>query len=129
MSFFYQFVYAGHHAYLMRLADEMQITIYTDGACDIHADNQPGGWAAILCASDECGNVIKESIVRGGREMTTNNQMELTAVIEGLKALKRSSNITVVSDSRYVIDIAGKAKKKPQECGSLEAILRIAGPP
>ena len=89
----------------------MQITIYTDGACDIHADNQPGGWAAILCATDESGNVIKESVLRGGREMTTNNQMELTAVIEGLKALKRPSDLTIVSDSRYVIDIAKSAKK------------------
>ncbi len=110
----------------MRLADEMQITIYTDGACDIHADNQPGGWAAILCASDECGNVIKESIVRGGREMTTNNQMELTAVIEGLKALKRSSNITVVSDSRYVIDIAGKAKKSRKNADLWKQYFELA---
>ncbi len=98
----------------MRTVIEMHITIYTDGACDIHAENQPGGWAAILCATDDSGSVIKESVVRGGREMTTNNQMELTAVIEGLNALKRPSKVTIVTDSLYVIDVARgsyKAKK------------------
>lgn len=89
----------------------MQITLYTDGACDIHADNQPGGWAAILCATDERGAVLKESVISGGQEMTTNNQMELAAVIAGLKQLQRPSDVTVVSDSRYVIDIANKVKR------------------
>lgn len=89
----------------------MQITMYTDGACDIHADNQPGGWAAILCAVNDRGQVIKEIIISGGQEMTTNNQMELTAVIEGLKRLRRPSDITIVTDSKYVIDIAARTKR------------------
>ena len=89
----------------------MQITIYTDGACDIHAANQPGGWAAILCAVNEKGQVIKETVISGGQEMTTNNQMELTAVIKGLKQLQRPSDITIVTDSKYVIDIATKTKR------------------
>ncbi len=110
----------------MQLADEMQITIYTDGACDIHADNQPGGWAAILCATDESGNVIKESVLSGGREMTTNNQMELTAVIEGLKALKRPSEATIVSDSRYVIDIAKSAKKSRKNADLWKRYFELA---
>ncbi|MCY3834106.1 MAG: reverse transcriptase-like protein [Chloroflexi bacterium] len=84
----------------------MQVTIYTDGACDIHAENQPGGWAAIICATDARGNVLKETVLSGGQEMTTNNQMELTAVIEGLKVLQQPTDVTVVTDSRYVIDIA-----------------------
>lgn len=84
----------------------MQITIYTDGACDIHADNRPGGWAAIICATDGRGEVLKETVLSGGQEMTTNNQMELRAVIEGLKILHEPSNVTVVTDSRYVMDIA-----------------------
>lgn len=84
----------------------MQVTIYTDGACDIHADNQPGGWAAIICATDARGNVLKETVLSGGQEMTTNNRMELRAVIEGLRALSQPSNATIVTDSRYVIDIA-----------------------
>ena len=110
----------------MRSVDEMQITIYTDGACDIHADNQPGGWAAILCATDESGNVVKESVVRGGLEMTTNNQMELTAVIEGLKALTRPSEVTVVSDSQYVIDIASKTKKSRKNANLWKQYFELA---
>ena len=89
----------------------MQITLYTDGACDIHADNQPGGWAAILCAVNEKGKVIKETVISGGQEMTTNNQMELTAVIEGLKRLQSPIDITIVTDSKYVIDIASKGNR------------------
>ncbi len=89
----------------------MQITIYTDGACDIHAANRPGGWAAILRASDDSGALLKETVISGGAENTTNNQMELRAVIEGIKALGRPVKVTVVSDSRYVIDIARGAKK------------------
>ena len=82
----------------------MQITIYTDGACDIHADNKPGGWATILVATDDDGKILKETVLSGGKEMTTNNQMELTAVIEGIKALKSSVSLKVVSDSKYVIN-------------------------
>ena len=89
----------------------MQIAMYTDGACDIHADNQPGGWAAILCAVNDKGQVIKETIISGGQEMTTNNQMELTAVIKGLRRLQSPVNITVVTDSKYVIDIATGTKR------------------
>ncbi len=89
----------------------MKITLYTDGACDIHAENQPGGWAAILQAVDEDGELIRERVLSGGGESTTNNQMELTAVIEGLKALNKESAVTIVTDSRYVIDIARGTKK------------------
>jgi len=86
----------------------MQIIIYTDGACDIHADNKPGGWASILVAIDDEDKPIKETILSGGKEMTTNNQMELMAVIEGLKSLKKPANVTVVSDSKYVINTVTK---------------------
>lgn len=89
----------------------MQIAMYTDGACDIHADNQPGGWAAILCAVNDKGKVIKETVISGGQEMTTNNQMELKAVIEGLKQLNNPVDITIVTDSKYVIDIATGTKR------------------
>ena len=89
----------------------MQITIYTDGACDIHAANKPGGWAAILRATDENGTLVKETVISGGAEGTTNNQMELTAVIESLRALKRASSLTIVTDSHYVIDIASQKKR------------------
>ncbi len=84
----------------------MQITIYTDGACDIHAENQPGGWAAILRATDDKGELLRETVISGGAEGTTNNRMELTAVIEALKKLSDSADVTVFTDSKYVIDIA-----------------------
>ena len=103
----------------------MQITIYTDGACDIHAENQPGGWAAILLARDERGTLLKETVLSGGAEATTNNQMELTAVIQGLKALKSPAQVTVVTDSRYVIDVASGAKKSRVN-GSLWVAYRAA---
>ena len=89
----------------------MQIRIYTDGACDIHAANKPGGWAVILQAIDQMGTLVRETVISGGAEGTTNNQMELTAVIESLKALKRASSLTIVTDSRYVIDIASHKKR------------------
>ncbi len=104
----------------------MQIRIHTDGACDIHADNQPGGWAAILQALDDEGKVIKERVISGGAENTTNNQMELTAVIEGLKALKRPTTVTIFTDSRYVKDIAIGAKKVTLNKNLWQAYFRIA---
>ena len=73
-----------------------KVTIYTDGACS--GNPGPGGWCAILKSGDY------EKLISGGSKHTTNNQMELTAVINGLKALKRSCDVTVVSDSKYVCD-------------------------
>ncbi len=73
-----------------------EVTIYTDGACS--GNPGPGGYAAILTCRG------KEKIIVGGAKETTNNRMELTAVIEGLRALKRKCDVTVCSDSKYVID-------------------------
>lgn len=72
------------------------VDIFTDGACS--GNPGPGGWAAIL----RSGNAEKE--IFGGETHTTNNRMELTAVIRGLEALKRHSLVTVHTDSRYVMD-------------------------
>lgn len=72
------------------------IEIFTDGACSGNPGS--GGWGAIL----RCGNTEKE--LSGGAADTTNNRMELTAVIEALKALKRECEITLYTDSRYVMD-------------------------
>lgn len=72
------------------------IEIFTDGACS--GNPGCGGWGAIL----RCGNIEKE--LSGGAPETTNNRMELTAVIEALKALKRECEITLYTDSRYVMD-------------------------
>ena len=73
-----------------------EITIYTDGACS--GNPGPGGWGAILMF----GDTKKE--ISGGLADTTNNVMELTAVIESLKLLKRPCNVDLYSDSAYVVN-------------------------
>ena len=72
------------------------VTIYTDGACS--GNPGPGGWGAILMF----GKNKKE--ISGGKKDTTNNVMELTAVIEALKLLKRPCNVELYSDSAYVVN-------------------------
>ena len=71
-----------------------EIQIITDGSC--LGNPGPGGWACIL----RCGQ--HERVLQGGMADTTNNRMELTAAIEGLRALKRASQVTVLTDSEYV---------------------------
>ncbi len=72
------------------------VTLYTDGACS--GNPGPGGWAAILQWRG------KEKVLSGGEKLTTNNRMELTAVIRGLEALREPCQVTVYSDSRYVVE-------------------------
>ena len=72
------------------------VTLYTDGACS--GNPGPGGWGAIL----EFQGIEKE--FSGGEVSTTNNRMELTAVIAGLSALKEPCIVELYSDSKYVID-------------------------
>ena len=76
------------------------VTIYTDGACS--GNPGPGGWGAILMY----GQHKKE--LSGGEAMTTNNRMELTAVIKALSALKEPCTVELWSDSKYVIDALEK---------------------
>ena len=73
-----------------------QVELYTDGACS--GNPGPGGWGAILIYKGT------EKELSGGENGTTNNRMELTAVIEGLSALKESCIVELYSDSKYVID-------------------------
>ena len=70
--------------------------MYTDGACS--GNPGPGGWGVLLRHKD----IEKE--LSGGASETTNNRMELTAVIEGLKALKKPCDITLYTDSKYVME-------------------------
>ena len=72
------------------------VTLYTDGACS--GNPGPGGWGAIL---EYLGH---EKELSGGEANTTNNRMELTAVIMGLSALKERCVVELYSDSKYVID-------------------------
>ena len=73
-----------------------KITIYTDGACS--GNPGPGGWGAILMYQ---GN---KKEISGGKKNTTNNEMELTAVIEALKMLKFPCQVDLYSDSAYVVN-------------------------
>ena len=77
------------------MSDSGLIQIYTDGAC--RGNPGPGGWGALL----KFGS--KEKQLYGGESLTTNNRMELRAVIEALSALKRPCNVSVTSDSTYVL--------------------------
>ena len=109
------------------------VTLYTDGACS--GNPGPGGWGAIL----EYNGVEKE--LSGGEVSTTNNRMELTAVIEGLKALNQPCIVELYSDSKYVIDALEKgwamgwqkngwkkADKKPAQNADLwEKLLGLCG--
>lgn len=82
----------------------VQVSLFVDGSC--LGNPGPGGWAAIL----QCGEHEKELV--GGADQTTNNRMELTAVIEGLKALKRRCQVTVVTDSQYVATLLNNGRAK-----------------
>lgn len=73
-----------------------EIILYTDGACS--GNPGPGGWGSILILGDN------KKEISGGSPDTTNNIMELTAVIEGLKILKRPCKVQVYSDSAYVVN-------------------------
>ncbi|MCA9113622.1 MAG: ribonuclease HI [Planctomycetaceae bacterium] len=79
-----------------------QVTLFTDGACS--GNPGPGGWGCIL-RHPASGS---EKELSGGATDTTNNRMELQAVISGLKALTRRSRVEVVTDSRYVADGSSK---------------------
>lgn len=80
------------------------VEIFTDGACS--GNPGPGGWGAIL----RYKNTEKE--ISGGEPNTTNNRMEITAVIEALSLLKESCNVTLYSDSQYVCNALKKGWAK-----------------
>ena len=74
----------------------MKIEIFCDGACS--GNPGPGGWAFIL-RHPVSGKEIERS---GGEAETTNNRMELTAVVRGLESLKRATHVEILTDSEYV---------------------------
>ena len=77
-----------------------RVTIHTDGACS--GNPGPGGYGVVLQLGQH------RSELSGGFRHTTNNRMELLAVIEGLEALKRPCAVTVYSDSKYIVDAVNK---------------------
>ena len=76
------------------------VTVYTDGACS--GNPGPGGWAAILIYGEH------RRELSGGAASTTNNRMEMTAIISALSALKEPCAVELYSDSRYVLDALEK---------------------
>ena len=86
------------------MAELTKVQLYTDGACS--GNPGPGGYGAIL----RCGGYEKE--ICGGEANTTNNRMELMAVIAGLEALNRSCDVRIYSDSKYFVDAVEKGWAK-----------------
>ena len=81
------------------------IHLYTDGAAS--GNPGPGGWGAVLC----CGNLRKE--MSGGFSLTTNNRMELLAVIKGLEAIRwQGAEVEIWSDSQYVVNTVTQGWKR-----------------
>lgn len=81
---------------LLKVKQDKKVVLYTDGACS--GNPGMGGYSAILFAGS------REKVLSGGEKETTNNRMELKAVIEGLKALKGSCEVEIYSDSAYVVN-------------------------
>ncbi len=77
-----------------------EVVLYTDGACS--GNPGKGGYCAILMHAD------REKVISGAENDTTNNRMELLAVIKGLEALKQPCSVSVYSDSQYVVDAFNK---------------------
>lgn len=94
----------------------MQIELWTDGACK--GNPGVGGWAALLVALDDNGvpidrqNRANPYLIGGSHPDTTNNRMELTAVIRGLELLTKPTALTVYTDSQYVIQRAERSSNK-----------------
>lgn len=74
------------------------VQLFSDGACS--GNPGPGGWGSVL----KCPSMNIEKRMSGAERNTTNNRMELTGVIQGLKALKMPCDVVITTDSRYIVD-------------------------
>ena len=118
----------------------MDVTIFTDGAARGNPDG-PGGYGVVLQYTDAKGT-LHERELSCGYKKTTNNRMELMAAIRGLEALNRPCNVTLYSDSKYLVDAFNqhwidswqrsgwkKSDKKPVKNVDLwQALLRAKAP-
>jgi ribonuclease HI len=95
------------------------IVIHTDGACK--GNPGPGGWGAVI---EQNGGQVKLS---GSEPQTTNNRMEMTAVIKGLEAVDPSSKVLISSDSTYVINTMTKGWKRKVNHDLWEQLDRLVG--
>ena len=96
-----------------------EIVIHTDGACK--GNPGPGGWGAVI---EQNGGQVKLS---GSEPQTTNNRMEMTAVIKGLEAVDASANVLISSDSTYVINTMTKGWKRKANQDLWEQLDRLVG--
>ena len=120
------------------MSNKPEVELFTDGACS--GNPGPGGWGAILRVKG-AKDGGRERELSGSEPATTNNRMELMAVISGLEALKRPCTVRLYTDSRYVLDGATKwihgwkkngwrtADKKPVKNVELWQRLDAAGAP
>ena len=95
------------------------IVIHTDGACK--GNPGPGGWGAVI---EQNGGQVKLS---GSEPQTTNNRMEITAVIKGLEAVDASANVLISSDSTYVINTMTKGWKRKANQDLWDQLDRLVG--
>ena len=90
------------------MAKRFNVTIYTDGSCKGNGlETNVGGYAAVI-VDDRTG---KELRISGFESNTTNNAMELAAVLEGIRALKRPCDVKIISDSTYVCNVANTIRE------------------
>ena len=89
------------------------VTLFSDGSC--RGNPGPGGCCAVMQAGG------REKVLVGGDDWTTNNRMELTAVLMGLQALKRPCAVTVVTDSQYVVTILRACTERSRNGGQIKA--------
>lgn len=86
-----------------------KIHIYTDGSCDVHAKDKPGGWAAILVDI----RTGRDKQISGNKLNTTNGEMEIMAAVEGLSALRGGPyDVTIFTDSQYLVGAVSGNKRK-----------------
>ena len=83
------------------MSEKVKVEIYTDGACS--GNPGPGGYGTILVHVDKDGVKHEKELSEGYKDVT-NNQMELLAVVVGLESLKKPCDVTLFSDSKYVVD-------------------------
>ncbi len=102
----------------------MSITIYTDGSCMPNPGR--GGWAYIAIEDDSETHVKSETHVYGGDNKSTNNKMELTAVIQALSDFKKYKKLTIYSDSQYVIKCATGVWKKSKNLELWEEYEKVS---
>lgn len=95
------------------------IVIHTDGACK--GNPGPGGWGAVI---EQNGGQVKLS---GSEPQTTNNRMEMTAVIKGLEVVDASANVLISSDSTYVINTMTKGWKRKANQDLWDQLDRLVG--